>query len=68
MIKVACGVRGCWPISVTTTERITTTKEAVDDITETSLHSINLFENIPIIGTIVVIVEDFLQAEVCLVF
>lgn len=59
MIKVVCGIRGCWPTIaaiVTTTETSTVetvTPEVKKDVTGTKLQPFTLIENIPFMGIVI---------------
>lgn len=61
MIKVVCGIRGCWPTIatiVTTTETATVETAAAEvnkNVTGTKIQWSTVFENIPFMGIVIAV-------------
>lgn len=57
MIKVVCGIRGCWPTiaTIVTTTETATVETAAVEVNKNVIQWSTLFENIPFMGIVIAV-------------
>lgn len=57
MIKVVCGIRGCWPTiaTIVTTTETATVETAAAEVNKNVIQWSTLFENIPFMGIVIAV-------------